>query len=113
LRIAWERQLADGGWVGLSWPKEYGGRALPLELQLAYHEEYVRAGGPGRMGHIGETLLAPTLIELGTAEQQARFLPGIRQGLEYWCQGYSEPGAGSDLAAISTRCWQDGAVWRL
>lgn len=113
LRIAWERRLAAGGWVGLSWPKEHGGRALPLELQLAFHEEYVRAGGPGRMGHIGETLLAPTLIEMGTPEQQARFLPGIREGREFWCQGYSEPGAGSDLAAISTRCWQDGAVWRL
>lgn len=113
LRIAWERRLAAGGWIGLSWPKQHGGRALSLELQLAFHEEYVRAGGPGRLGHIGETLLAPTLIELGTLEQQARFLPGIREGREFWCQGYSEPGAGSDLAAISTRCWQDGAVWRL
>lgn len=113
LRKAWERKLAEGGWVGAAWPQAHGGRGLPLELQLAFHEEYVRAGGPGRMGHIGETLLAPTLIELGTPEQQRRFLPGIREGREFWCQGYSEPGAGSDLAAISTRCWQDGDVWRV
>lgn len=113
LRKAWERKLAEGGWVGLSWSQEHGGRGLPLDLQLAFHEEYVRAGGPGRMGHIGETLLAPTLIELGTPEQQQRFLPGIREGREFWCQGYSEPGAGSDLAAITTRCWQDGDVWRV
>ncbi|WP_246262474.1 acyl-CoA dehydrogenase family protein [Aromatoleum evansii] len=113
LRKAWERKLAEGGWVGAAWPQAHGGRGLPLELQLAFHEEYVRAGGPGRMGHIGETLLAPTLIELGTSEQQRRFLPGIREGREFWCQGYSEPGAGSDLAAISTRCWQDGDVWRV
>jgi alkylation response protein AidB-like acyl-CoA dehydrogenase len=113
LRKAWERKLAEGGWVGAAWPQAHGGRGLPLELQLAFHEEYVRAGGPGRMGHIGETLLAPTLIELGTPEQQRRFLPGIREGREFWCQGYSEPGAGSDLAAITTRCWQDGDVWRV
>lgn len=113
LRKAWERKLAEGGWVGAAWPQDHGGRGLPLELQLAFHEEYVRAGGPGRMGHIGETLLAPTLIALGTPEQQRRFLPGIREGREFWCQGYSEPGAGSDLAAITTRCWQDGDVWRV
>lgn len=113
LRKAWERKLAEGGWVGAAWPQDHGGRGLPLDLQLAFHEEYVRAGGPGRMGHIGETLLAPTLIALGTPEQQRRFLPGIREGREFWCQGYSEPGAGSDLAAITTRCWQDGDVWRV
>ena len=113
LRKAWERKLAEGGWVGLSWPQAHGGRGLPLDLQLAFHEEYVRAGGPGRMGHIGETLLAPTLIELGTPEQQQRFLPGIREGLAFWCQGYSEPAAGSDLAAITTRCWLDGDQWRV
>ncbi len=114
LRKRWERELAGGGWVGLGWPQAHGGRGLPLALQLAFHEEYVRAGGPGRMGHIGETLLAPTLIAFGTPEQQQRFLPGIREGREYWAQGYSEPGAGSDLAAISTRCWQDeDGRWRL
>ncbi|HJV27676.1 MAG TPA: acyl-CoA dehydrogenase family protein [Aromatoleum sp.] len=113
LRKAWEQELASGGWIGLSWPEAHGGRELPLSLQLAFHEEYVRAGGPGRTGHIGETLLAPTLIALGTPEQQRRFLPGIRAGREFWCQGYSEPGAGSDLAAITTRCWQEDGVWRI
>lgn len=114
LRKEWEQELAAGGWVGLGWPKAHGGRDLPLALQLAFHEEYVRAGGPGRIGHIGETLMAPTLIALGTPEQQRRFLPGIRAGREYWAQGYSEPGAGSDLAAITTRCWQgEDGRWRL
>lgn len=107
LRKEWEQALAADGWVGLGWPKAHGGRNLPLSLQLAFHEEYVRAGGPGRIGHIGETLMAPTLMAFGTPDQQARFLPGIREGREYWAQAYSEPGAGSDLAAISTRCWQD------
>lgn len=106
LRKEWEQELASGGWVGLGWAKEHGGRDLPLALQLAFHEEYVRAGGPGRIGHIGETLLAPTLIAMGAPALQQRFLPGIREGREYWAQGYSEPGAGSDLASISTRCWQ-------
>lgn len=113
LRREWEAEMAAGGWIGLGWPQAHGGRDLPLALQVAFHEEYARAGGPGRMGHIGETLLAPTLIAHGTPEQQARFLPGIREGKVFWCQGYSEPGAGSDLAAISTRCWLEDGEWRL
>ncbi len=100
LRREWEQEMAAGGWIGLGWPRAHGGRALPVALQVAFHEEYARAGGPGRIGHIGETLLAPTLIDFGTPEQQQRFLPGIREGKVVWCQGYSEPGAGSDLAAI-------------
>ncbi|MDB5732601.1 MAG: acyl-CoA dehydrogenase [Variovorax sp.] len=99
----WEQQLAAGGWTGLGWPRSHGGRELPLAQQIIFHEEYVRCGGPGRLGHIGETLLAPTLIAHGTPELQARFLPGILAGQTYWAQGYSEPGAGSDLAAVRTR----------
>lgn len=99
----WEQQLAAGGWTGLGWPRSHGGRELPLAQQLIFHEEYVRCGGPGRLGHIGETLLAPTLIAHGSPELQARFLPGILAGQTYWAQGYSEPGAGSDLAAVRTR----------
>ena len=99
----WEQRMAAGGWVGIGWPRAVGGRELPLSQQVVFHEEYVRAGGPGRIGHIGETLLAPTLIAYGTPEQRARFLPGILGGTEYWAQGYSEPGAGSDLAAVATR----------
>lgn len=109
----WEQQLAAGGWTGLGWPRGHGGRELPLAQQLIFHEEYVRCGGPGRLGHIGETLLAPTLIAHGTPELQARFLPGILAGQTYWAQGYSEPGAGSDLAAVRTRARidPDGGDW--
>lgn len=106
----WEQELARGGWTGLGWAAQYGGRSLPLAQQLIFHEEYVRCGGPGRIGHIGETLLAPTLMAYGTPEQQQRFLPGILSGTDYWAQGYSEPGAGSDLAAIRTRARRDGAT---
>lgn len=103
----WEQQLAAGGWTGLGWPRQHGGRELPLAQQVIFHEEYVRCGGPGRLGHIGETLLAPTLMAHGTPELQARFLPGILAGQTYWAQGYSEPGAGSDLAAVRTRAHID------
>jgi alkylation response protein AidB-like acyl-CoA dehydrogenase len=102
-RLAWERRLGEGGWIGIGWPAEYGGRELPWRLQVIFHEEYARAGAPGRVGHIGEQLLGPTLLMFGTAEQKARFLPGILAGTEMWCQGYSEPDAGSDLAALRTR----------
>lgn len=103
----WEQTLAQGGWTGLGWPKQHGGRELPLAQQVIFHEEYVRCGGPGRLGHIGETLLAPTLMAHGTPAQQARFLPGVLAGQTYWAQGYSEPGAGSDLAAVRTRARVD------
>jgi acyl-CoA dehydrogenase len=105
----WEQELAAAGWVGIGWPASAGGAGLPLGKQIIFHEEYVRAGGPGRLGHIGEQLFAPTLIDFGTPEQQARFLPGIRAGREYWAQGYSEPGAGSDLANVRTRARPDAA----
>ena len=107
----WEQELARGGWVGIGWPREHGGRALPLSQQVVFHEEYVRAGGPGRLGHIGETLLAPTLMAFGTPELQRRFLPGILAGTEYWAQGYSEPNAGSDLANVQTRARLEGDSW--
>ena len=102
-RLAWERHLGAHGWTCVAWPKEHGGRGLSLHQQVIYFEEYARARAPGRIGHIGETLLGPTLIAFGTDEQRARFLPGIVRGAELWCQGYSEPGAGSDLANIQTR----------
>jgi alkylation response protein AidB-like acyl-CoA dehydrogenase len=109
LRKEWERELAAGGWTVVGWPRAHGGRGLSLEQQVIFHEEYARAGGPGRIGHIGETLLGPTLIAYGTAQQQRRFLPGIRAGTEFWAQGYSEPNAGSDLANVQTRCRLDAA----
>jgi alkylation response protein AidB-like acyl-CoA dehydrogenase len=109
LRKAWERELAAGRWTCIGWPDEWGGRNLSIERQLIFHEEYARAGGPGRMGHVGEGLIGPTLIALGTPEQKQRFLPAIVAGTEYWCQGYSEPGAGSDLANVQTRAERDAA----
>ena len=110
-RQAWERHLAAHGWTCVGWPKEHGGRGLSLRQQVVYHEEYARARAPGRLGIVGEGLLGPTLIAFGTPEQQARFLPGIVAGEELWCQGYSEPGAGSDLAGIATRAERDGDEW--
>lgn len=106
-RKEWERELAKGGWTCVGWPREHGGRGLTTEQQVIFHEEYARAGGPGRMGHLGETLLGPTLIALGTEDQKRKFLPGILAGTDYWCQGYSEPSAGSDLASVRTKAWQD------
>ncbi|MEI8264852.1 MAG: acyl-CoA dehydrogenase family protein [Betaproteobacteria bacterium] len=107
----WEQALAAGGWTAVGWPRAHGGRGWSLAQQVAVHEEYARSGGPGRLGHIGEQLLAPTLLMHGTPEQQARFLPPIRQGLEFWAQGYSEPGAGSDLAAVRTRARLEDGQW--
>ncbi len=108
-RKDWERKLAEGGWTCIGWPQEYGGRGASIEQQVIFHEEYARAGGPGRMGHIGEGLTGPTLIAFGSEAQKNRFLPGIVNGSEYWCQGYSEPGAGSDLANVKTSAqFEDG-----
>jgi alkylation response protein AidB-like acyl-CoA dehydrogenase len=114
-RKAWEQRLAEGGWIGIAWPEAFGGKNASIEQQVIFNEEYARAGGPGRVGHIGETLMGPTLIEYGTPEQQAKYLPGIKAGEEFWCQGYSEPGAGSDLANVKTRAEFDEQTqqWRI
>jgi alkylation response protein AidB-like acyl-CoA dehydrogenase len=106
-RKAWEQKLAEGGWTAIGWPKEYGGRGASIEQQVIFNEEYARAGGPGRVGHIGETLTGPTLIAFGSEAQKAKYLPGIRAGKELWCQGYSEPSAGSDLANVKTKAHFD------
>lgn len=107
-RREWERRLGEGGWIGIGWPTSVGGRGCTTAQQVIFYEEYARAGGPGRLMHMSEQLLGPTLIEFGTAEQQQRFLPGILAGETLWCQGYSEPGAGSDLAGIATRARREG-----
>ncbi len=114
-RKAWEQRLAAGGWTCIGWPEAWGGRGATIEQQVIFNEEYARAGGPGRVGHIGETLTGPTLLAFGSESQKQRYLPGIREGKELWCQGYSEPGAGSDLAAVRTRAEFDEASqrWRL
>jgi len=108
-RREWEYRLAEGGWTCVGWPKEHGCRGLSIEQQVIFHEEYARAGGPGRVGHIGEGLAGPTLIAFGSEQQQQRFLPQILSGKELWCQGYSEPGAGSDLANVRTKAVFDEA----
>jgi alkylation response protein AidB-like acyl-CoA dehydrogenase len=112
-RLAWERRLGEGRWIGLGWPVEDGGRGLPWSQQVIFYEEYARAGAPGRVGHIGEQLLGPALLMFGTQEQKARFLPGILSGTQMWCQGYSEPEAGSDLAAVRTRAELRDKEWHL
>ncbi|MGW1724947.1 acyl-CoA dehydrogenase family protein [Streptomyces sp. NPDC002306] len=102
-RRTWERALGKAGWIGLGWHEDgYGNRTATLTQQVAWAEEYARSAAPPRSGHIGENLLAPTLLAHGTDEQRSRFLPPIAAGDELWCQGYSEPGAGSDLAAVRT-----------
>jgi hypothetical protein len=110
-RVAWDRHLAAAGWTCLGWPQEHGGRGLGLLQQVVFHEEYAKANAPARVSHIGEELLGPTLIAFGAEEQKQRFLPGIRNVTDLWCQGYSEPGAGSDLASVSTRARIDGDSW--
>ncbi|MFF5988082.1 acyl-CoA dehydrogenase family protein [Prauserella flavalba] len=111
LRLAWERHLAASGWTCVGWPREFGGRGLSLAEQVIFHEEYAASGAPARVGHLGEQLLGPTLIAHGTPEQRQRFLPKIVAVEELWCQGYSEPGAGSDLAAVSTSARLEGDQW--
>ncbi|HME67870.1 MAG TPA: acyl-CoA dehydrogenase family protein [Streptosporangiaceae bacterium] len=110
-RLAWNRHLAAAGWTALGWPAEFGGRGASLARQVIFYEEYARAGAPGRVCVVGEELLAPTLIAFGTPEQHNRFLPPIKAVTELWCQGYSEPGAGSDLANVATKATLDGDDW--
>ncbi|MET8856996.1 acyl-CoA dehydrogenase family protein [Streptomyces sp. NPDC004579] len=110
-RRDWERELGKAGWIGLGWAEDgYGNRRAGLTRQVVWAEEYARSGAPARSGHIGENLLAPTLIAHGTPEQKRRFLPPVAEGRELWCQGYSEPGAGSDLAGVRTTAVRDTAA---
>ncbi|MGH3647708.1 MAG: acyl-CoA dehydrogenase family protein, partial [Micromonosporaceae bacterium] len=110
-RLGWNRHLAAAGWTCLGWPREYGGREATLEQQVIFHEEYARSGAPAKVSHVGEELLGPTLLAFGSPEQRQRFLPKIASVEELWCQGYSEPGAGSDLAAVATTARFDGDDW--
>ncbi len=113
--LEWERMLFDARWAVVSWPEVYGGREASLMEWLIFEEEYYRAGAPQRVTQNGIFLLAPTLFEFGTAEQQDRILPRMASGEEAWCQGWSEPNAGSDLAGITSRAVRDeaGGGWRL
>jgi alkylation response protein AidB-like acyl-CoA dehydrogenase len=108
VRRQWDRTLHAGGYAGLSWPKEYGGRGATLIEQVIYFEEIARARAPEELNRAAKLLLGPTIIEHGTEEQKRRFLPRILSAEDQWCQGFSEPNAGSDLASLSTRAVQDG-----
>ena len=103
VQIAWERELASGGWLGIDFPESIGGRGCSLVEQVVFHKSYHEARAPGRLANVGVTLLGPTVMAFGTEEQQRRFVPPMLAGEEFWCQGYSEPDAGSDLANVKTR----------
>ena len=110
-RKEWEQQLAAHKWSCIGWPEEWGGRAATLAQQVIFAEEYARAGVPGRVNHIGVELAGPTLLAFGTDAQKKRFLPGIAAGQTIFCQGFSEPGAGSDLASVRTKARLEGDEW--
>jgi alkylation response protein AidB-like acyl-CoA dehydrogenase len=113
IRSDWDRQLFEGGYAGLSIPREYGGQGLGLREEVLFHEAAARAHAPEGIGRVGKILTAPTLIAHGTDEQRNRYLPGILSGEQVWCQGFSEPGAGSDLANITTTAREVDGGWRV
>src|SRR5437870_3947910 len=105
----WQRMLFEGGYAGINWPREYGGRGASLSEQLVFYEETTKAGAPlVGVNFVGLLHAGPTLIAEATPEQQAAHLPAILKGEEVWCQGFSEPSAGSDLASLRTRAVRDG-----
>ena len=107
----WTTKLFEGGWICASWPSEYGGKGLTLLQQVVLNEEFARAGAPLRGDFFGDTLVGPTILQWGTEEQKRQFIPGILKGEIAWCQGFSEPDAGSDLAGLKTRAELDGDEW--
>ncbi len=106
--LEWHRKMHAGGWVGITWPKAYGGRGAKLEQSIVYGEELARVKAPTLVNGLGIALVGPTLMHWGTEEQKKRYIPKILSAEEIWCQGYSEPGAGSDLASLQTRAVEDG-----
>ena len=107
----WTDKLFAGGWICASWPTEYGGKGLSLLQQVVFNEEFARVGAPLRGDFFGDTLVGPTILQWGTEEQKQQFIPGILKGEIAWCQGFSEPDAGSDLASLKTRAELDGDEW--
>src|SRR3990170_1200359 len=113
VRRAWERRLGEADWLGVSWPKEYGGRGASAMEHVVYLQELLRADAPEPLDMLGLDMVGPTIIETGTEEQKQRFLPPMLRGEAVWCQGFSEPNAGSDLAGLQTRADRDGDDWVL
>jgi alkylation response protein AidB-like acyl-CoA dehydrogenase len=107
----WTKKLFEGGWICASWPKEYGGKGLSLMESVVLNEEFARAEAPLRADFFGDTLVGPTILQWATEEQKQQFIPGILDGSIAWCQGFSEPDAGSDLASLKTRAELDGDEW--
>ncbi len=107
----WNETLHRGGWICASWPTEYGGKGLSLLEQVVLSEEFARVQAPLRADFFGDTLVGPTLLQWGSEEQKRQFIPRILQGTISWCQGFSEPDAGSDLASLKTRADLDGDEW--
>ncbi len=107
----WTAKLFAGGWICASWPTEYGGKGLTLLQQVVLNEEFARVGAPLRGDFFGDTLVGPTILQWGSEEQKRQFIPGILKGEIAWCQGFSEPDAGSDLASLKTRADLDGDEW--
>jgi alkylation response protein AidB-like acyl-CoA dehydrogenase len=110
-RRGWQRKLHAAGWAGVSWPTEYGGRGATLVEQAIYNEEFVRAQAPSAANVLGLAMGGPTVIAHGTDEQKRRYLEPILSAEEIWCQGFSEPGSGSDLASVKTKAVRDGDEW--
>jgi alkylation response protein AidB-like acyl-CoA dehydrogenase len=110
-RRNWQRQLHEAGWAGVSWPKEYGGRGATLIEQAIFNEELARAQAPALANGLGLAMGGPTVIAHGTEEQRQRYLEPILSAEEIWCQGFSEPESGSDLASLKTRAVRDGDEW--
>lgn len=107
----WNTRLHRGGWICASWPTEYGGKGLTLLQQVVLNEEFARVAAPLRADFFGDTLVGPTILRWGTEEQKREFIPGILNGATKWCQGFSEPDAGSDLASLTTSAELDGDKW--
>lgn len=108
---SWNETLFSGGWICAGWPVDYGGKGLSLLQQVVLNEEFARAGAPMRADFFGDTLVGPTILQWGTEEQKKEFIPGILQGSITWCQGFSEPNSGSDLASLKTSAVLDGDEW--
>jgi alkylation response protein AidB-like acyl-CoA dehydrogenase len=107
----WPHRLYEGGWICASWPEEYGGKGLSILENVVLAEEFARAKAPLRADFFGDTLVGPTILQWGTEEQKKEFLPKIQRGEMRWCQGFSEPDSGSDLASLKTTAVQDGDEW--